>query len=578
MPNFVDLIRKIKVFSTPQEVPAEDVKNFNALSPEDMSLLKTFGVTYGDLSELVQQHSVINYERQNLYKEVDRAITHPLVGSAMELYAEVVTTYSQIHNSTVWITAENKKYETILNKLLDSIGVEERIFDWAYTTATYGDMFAKINGQEGVGVLNIEDDEHPINLSRLDYNGRLVGFFDTPLGYAGSNQNDQRRLIEPWHYVHFRLLGVKKKRPVYNDPQYSEYRTIYFMSPDQRRVTSKYGSSLLTNALASYKRLRLAEDSLLLGRLSKGILRYIYKVKVDSTNYEAVSSIIDMYKTLLKRARAMDVSQGSPFFDEKYNPLGVNEDIIIPVWGDANDLTIDKIGGEGDIRFIADIEELRNQLSAALRVPLQMLGGYTGELPGGMGTSALERLDIRFARSARRLQRALIYAIKRLCQIHLAYLGMDPDPSLFEVNMAETSSAEEEELKDALDKGIDIAERFSELLNKFIPDADPIEVLDYVNTKLLKLHDLDLDQLIKPDAMKDLTPEKREALERGIQALKEKQEQMKKGLVTREGQLSDTDLLCHLPTNKDNWDRSINEWNEKYKDITIKVEEKKEKK
>jgi hypothetical protein len=42
----------------------------------------------------------------------------------------------------------------------------------------------------------------------------------------------------------------------------------------------------------------MAEDSLMLARLSKGVTRYIYKVMVDGTNLEAVSEIIDEYKSL----------------------------------------------------------------------------------------------------------------------------------------------------------------------------------------------------------------------------------------------------------------------------------------
>jgi len=490
-----------KVFAPPTHVSGDAALAGakGALSDEDKVMMRRMGMISSELSEMLYKTSIINFERLSLYREVDRAILYPLIGSAAEMYAEVATTFNQTHNATVWVTSSSSEYENILNKMLYNIGIEERIFDWAWNVGVFGDLFVKVIGQDGVGVYAVNDDNHPINISRLDHNGRLVGFYETPLGY----RPETKELLPPWEYVHLRLLGAKKKRPMYSDPMYSEFRTINIMSQDIRRVSTRYGSSLLTNSLPVYKRLRLAEDSLMLARLSKGLLRYIYKIKVDSSNMEAVGELIDEYRTLLKRARALDTSASSPNFDEKYNPMAVNEDIIVPVWGDTNDIAIEKLGGEADIRWIVDIEELRNQLASALRIPLQILGGYASEMPSSLGQSALERLDIRFARSARRQQRALINGIKKICQIHLAYLGMSPDANLFEVNMSETSSAEEEELKDALEKGVDVVDKIADMIDKFVGNKiDKIELLDYLNQKILKLNDLDLRSMIKDDSLK----------------------------------------------------------------------------
>jgi hypothetical protein len=175
--------------------------------------------------------------------------------------------------------------------------------------------------------------------------------------------------------------------------------------------------------------------------------------------------------------------------------MGALEDIIVPVWGNSDNFNIEKIGGEVDIRWIADVEELRNQLATALKVPLGLLSGYSKEgNPGGLGQNSVERLDIRFARQARRVQRSLINGMTRLAQIHLAYQGINPDLNLFEIHMAETSTAEEEELKDSLDKGVDIADRLFEFYAKALgPDFNGPECADYINKKFLKLNDADME-------------------------------------------------------------------------------------
>ena len=104
-----------------------------------------------------------------------------------------------------------------------------------------------------------------------------------------------------------------------------------------------------------------------------------------------------------------------------------------------------------------------------------------------MGSEAIEKLDIGFARNARRIQRALKEGIKRICQIHLAYMNMDPDPALFEVNMSETSTAEEEVIVRTFETGVEIIDRVIDLVEKVDPEADKKEIFNYMNKKILKL-------------------------------------------------------------------------------------------
>ena len=585
--NIIDLLKNA-IRGKPHDIPVKRAQQALS-SPEEAELLRKVGVTVSTLKEAIQRQTLVIYERSQLYQAIDRSLSHPLMSSACSLYADVATTRSQLHEGTVWVTTENKEYKYQIEKLFDTINMEEVIYDWAWTIATFGDLFVKPDAQPGVGIVGVRDDEHPITISRVDYNGRLVGFYETPMGY---NVADERKILAPWEYVHFRLLGAKKRRPIYSDPMYAEFRTISIMTPDARRLTSKYGTSILLDALPTYKRLVLAEDSVLMARIGKGILRYIYKVAVggDNSNPDAVASLIDEYVVELKRARSMDTREGSSNFQDKFGPLSALEDIILPVWGDTNNLTVEKIGGETDIRWIKDVDELRNQLACALKVPLQLLGGYQEELPSNMGQSALERLDIRFARQSRRIQRALINGITRMVQIHLAYQGIDPDLNLFQVQMAETSTAEEEELKNALDKGVDVVSKLSEYVETmFGPDVNKEELFDYLNKKFLKLNDFDLEKILKkPNAAAFVPGEREETLVPGLETpaptmatepAPEEAATPEEGAGAakpeeknpfRERKEFDSDVKSVLPLKE-----SITKWEETYKDVkvTIKPEE-----
>ncbi len=552
-----------KVFPKLQAVPPEVLKDPRSLNPEDIKLIGQMGLTYATLQRSFEESIVVNFERTNIYREIDRSLDHWAMGAAADLYAEVATNYNQLHNASVWITSQDKKYQKILTKFLDDIGIEEKIYDWGFTTAAYGDLIVEVNGEPGLGVISVDDSAHPANLSRTDYGGVLLGFYRTPFESGGFQMSaGECELLPPWKFVHIRLLGVKKKRPVYADPTYQEYRTIYLMGAETKQVSSKYGTSLLFNGLPVYKRLRLAEDSIQLARLTRGILRYIYKVKCSGSTPEASAEILKEYMTTLKQARAIDTGDTTTKYDSKANPLSVMEDLFIPVFNDAGDVTIEKIGGETDIRWIVDIEDLRNQLSCALRVPLPLLGGYTKDATGALGSEAIGKLGIRFARSARRLQRALCVGIERLCQIHLAYMGMDPDPKLFQVQMAETSTEEEEEMRDSLDKSTDAIMKFMDMIDK-AGKFDKVELLNYFNTKMLKLSDLDMKKYLLPGGANVPAGNMKEKVEEAVEEVR-----------TRRAIASD--LYAALPIEKKNGTGVFQlkeQWDKEYGTRKVKIVE-----
>lgn len=198
------------------------------------------------------------------------------------------------------------------------------------------------------------------------------------------------------------------------------------MTSDARRFNCKSGASILADALPVWKRLRLAEDSIMMARIMKSPQRFLFKVVIpdDNSNSEAVANLVDQYQSEIKRSRAMNTDPNNPAFLDKFNAMAGAEDLIFPVWGSENNLTVETLGGETDIKWIADIDKLENQLITALKVPKQLLAGYSGEGGGGFeGGTALERMDIRFARQSRRVQRSLIAGLTRMAQIHLAYAG-----------------------------------------------------------------------------------------------------------------------------------------------------------
>jgi len=471
---------------------SSDLLKHGKLSKEEKDLIRRIGISFSQLQQDIQLDVSVMWDRQRYTTQILRSLDHAIIAAAMRLYASCSTQMSPIHNASVWITSQSPKYQKVLSNLLDDIGIEEKIYDWAWSVGVFGDLFVEANGLPDLGIVSIDDSRNPVELSRIEHNGVLVGFYEA---FMGQDIGKDKKIIEPWKYVHFRLLGnSKKNRPAWGDPTYSEYKTMTLMlGHNTRQASTRYGTSLILDALPTYRRLRMAEDSLLLARMTRGILRYLYLMKVDSTNAEMLGELIDQIANTLKRARAINTSDSDSNFQSRENPMGVTEDLFLPIPGNPDtDFHVEELGGNPDIRWIVDINELKQQLACALSTPLSLLGGYVDEATGSLGSEAIEQLDINFARNARRVQRTLINGIKRLCQIHLAYQNMDPDPALFEVCMANPSRAEEKALQENLETGTSVIRDFMDMLNENFDDLNNEKLFSYLNQKFLSLEDFDI--------------------------------------------------------------------------------------
>lgn len=223
---------------------------------------------------------------------------------------------------------------------------------------------------------------------------------------------------------------------------------------------------------------------------------------------------------------------------------------------------------------------LEQRLLGSLRVSKKMLGlddeGFT------IGEGSGRRVSINFAKNAQRLQNGLRQGISRLAQVHLAYRGKNPDPTRFDIQLAEISTAEEEELKNALDKGVDIVDKLMDVLEKAAAGnaLDRLETLDYLNQKILKLDDLDLTKLVHKLNLipkENLPPEVGENVQADIKAHSNRYDEtmdklrlkMKKRNEVRQKRfVVSSDLFQYLPTvSGASQQFRINEKNESVKEI-----------
>lgn len=534
--------RKV-IFPNPLDVPTDTVRALvdPNRSKEVIAAMNRSGSVYATnkLSSLIAAALTTSYYRRQYYRELENVqAENPLVGGTVELYVDSVTAASSITNRAVWVTANDKKVANELNQMFESVGVEEKIRDWAGQLALFGDFFIELYGRERVGIAYVDDNIHPGEMERIDVNGRLEGFIRTSR-YGGQRQFEAQ-LEAPWRYVHFRTYGIVQKMQnqalgVFGEPalRYSaEFLNASGVGGEKSYITTRYGVSIISPSVNIAKRYKLAMDSLMMARVTRGMLFILYNVKVKGGTYAQASELVNDYMAALKRNTGLNLNTKE--WKDAFEPIYAQvEDLYIATTDDI-EVTAQELGGKSaDIKGVADLDLLTSQLLGALRVSPQMLGI---DKEGGitLGEGASRRISVNFAKNAKRLQDGIRAGLKRMAQIHLAYRGMNARPDQFEVHFGEVSTAEEEEVKNALKTGVEIVDDFVSTIDTVSGgNVDKVKLAQYLLGKVIKLDDFVLTDYLKnqpADIVKDVNA--------SVQAIKDSVG-MRKAV--------DTELLSPLP-------------------------------
>jgi hypothetical protein len=546
--NFVD---KDKILEVLKSGSSTSQGQSLAIVDDESSGTLSILASQGKLWQLVSSVMSIKSDRQSRYADYDEMSEDGFIQSALELYTDDVTQYSQEVNATIWPSSDHDYCDDIY-ELFSKIGVEESIWGWAWNIAKYGDFFVGINAREGEGVISLEESIHPKNLNRVDINGKLAGFLYVEDGGGKTS------LLSPASFVHFvnnyrpnfesvkmkilradyeKYLGIDYKS--YNNqdlPDIDQIRNNIKMWSNRednndkkiiknyllneslgdsfsedgeyviKRITSKYGTSIFQSARQVYKLLNLLEAMLAMARISRTPLIRVYYVNTTGMTPKERRELTSQLEEKFSVKKAIDIPNN--FYKERYYPAGFNDDIFIPYSGDGRgDVKLESIGGEVNIKDIVDIEYLRDKLFASLRIPKSFMG-FDESVPGVSSNTSLTRLDIRYARGAKKIQRSLIEGVYRLCDIHLSYkYGTRPDLTELGLSMYPISSAEEDSRLSILNNKISLFSSYLDAAEK-LKDKGVIDYYyftEYLVKNVLNLPGLDVDKLFLGN--KDMTKE-----------------------------------------------------------------------
>ena len=342
--------------------------------------------------EAIQSNIMANQSRAERYSDFDQMEFMPEIASAMDIYADEMTTSNQLKPLMV-IDCKNEEIRNLLHNLFyKTLNIEQNLYAWCRTMVKFGDFFLYLDIDEKLGVKSV------LGLPSPEVE-RLEGQDETNPNYVQFQWNSAGLTFENWQIAHFRIGGQDKYMP--------------------------YGTSVLEPARRIWRQLNLMEDAMMAYRIVRSPERRVFYIDTGNVAPSDVEQYMQKIITQMKRNQIVDPTTGR--VDLRYNPMSIDEDYYIPVRGQQSGTKIENLPGGQFTSAIEDVKYLRDKLFSALKIPQAYLARGEG---AAEDKTMLAQKDIRFARTIQRLQRVIIEELRKIGMIHLYTLGYRNDDLL----------------------------------------------------------------------------------------------------------------------------------------------------
>ena len=384
-------------------------------------------------------------ERLERIKDYDEMDTVPEISKALDIMADDSLTYNE-HGKVLNVVSDDTKIRSALEELYyEILDVDFHLWHWVRNLCKYGDHFNLLDVVNGEGVLGALE----LPVAEIE---REEGFDNNPnsLRFKWMSSHGGSDYFENYQVSHMRILGEDRFLP--------------------------YGKSVLDPGRKLYKQLIMAEDAMLIYRVTRAPERRVFYIDVANVPPKDVDPFIQKARDALKRTPNVK-SNGS--IDMRFNPESILEDFFIPVRGDRSS-RIETLPGGDNASAIEDIQYLQNKLFIALGVPKSYL---TAE-EDLSGKSTLAQEDIKFARTIQRIQKIVVSELAKIGLIHLHLKGYDEaDIYNFDLKLTNPSSVTELMQLELIERRLGIAEQMANSI---------LYTNEYAQKNVLKLTDSEI--------------------------------------------------------------------------------------
>ena len=488
-----------------------------------------------DISK-IDAFSQVSQNREVIYQLLDTMAQDPTIASVLEVYAEDATETND-DGRIVWVESDDSDCAKYITYLLDTMGVDKYIYKWTYSLCKYGDLYLRLyrNSELEDGLFNekenkenerkqklreeietykelhegalpskeelqqmnedvivkifskddkyshyVEAASNPAEMFELTKFGKSYAYIKAPTintstkkdnlmssQYLYSFQRKDVEVFEATEYVHASLEDDSSRNPE---------EVEIFMDENNKplKYSVRRGQSLLYNSFKIWRQMMLLENTLLLNRLTKSSIVRIIGVEVVDMPKEIIGKHLMGIKQLVEQKSA--INEGTSM-EEYTNPGPMENNIYVPTYNGIGSISTQQVGGDVDVKGLADIDYFQNKLFGALRTPKQFLG-VTDDNTGFNGGTSLSIISSRYAKMVKRIQSTMIQLLTDAVNLMLIDKGLEGKYlNKFSLHMVPPTTQEEIDRRDNLSNKVGIARDIMDLTADIEDTSSRLKIL-----------------------------------------------------------------------------------------------------
>ena len=456
----------------------------------------------------INKFRLLKTDRSERYNSFDLMAQDSRIASVLNMYADDCTQYNQ-SGKVIWAESGNQDCANFVNRIIDNLQLNKYARTHIYSLCKYGDCYLQMfydneqdnstefgrryNREQGAMLEErIEMVRNPASLFDLEIHGKTAHYICVK-SVDEKYDNISQKLMQPQYYEQQGdiILPPDKFIHISINDAYNRFPNKYILTNTENNTEQvfdvKEGTSVLANVFKVWSELNLLEDSVLLNRLSKSAIIRLIQIEVGNTDDNDVQEILRTLRDKISRSRYLDKNTGE--YKNQVNP-GPLENIIYHATHKGNGtISHSTIGGDVDVKALADIDHFLEKLAQGLSTPLAYLKQSNDDGGGLSAGTSLTKFDARYGRTLKRIQNAYIYGITDLINVFAYKRGVSEYMNDFTIKMVSPSAVEDNERDEKLKNHTDMIRDVMDIINNLDDAYDKNtkkQILNYLIQTLLQ--------------------------------------------------------------------------------------------
>lgn len=451
-----------------------------------------------DIAALENFTSISN-ARDQVYQLIDTMSQDSSVAAILRTYAEDVCEPAD-NGHVIWCESNDPNISKFVNYMLNVMNADKNMYSWTYALLKYGDVYLRLYRESDYddalftservnkaysarNTLNEAFDEldreapekldeavrlnvrsasdpysyyaemidDPGTMFELTKFGKTYGYIEVPntesnldatTAFSGTSmtgtynfrmKSADVNVFQADDFVHACLEDNFTRFP----------ETVDLFIDETGKKSQSYsvrrGKSLLYDSYKIWREKALLENAALLNRITRSSIVRKVGVEVGDMPKEQVQQVLRRVKDMMEQKSAINVGNS---MSEYNNPGPVENNIYFATHGGQGNITVEAVGGDVEVKNLADLDWWNNKFYSSYGIPKQYFG-WTDDGAGFNGGTSLTILSSVYAKGVKRVQNAMIQALTDAINLFLLNKGLKSYLNNFTLKMKAPITQEE---------------------------------------------------------------------------------------------------------------------------------------